>query len=176
VCDYGSLCRKAIASVLTLHTIQISTTAVLPDNPTLPYAMASLYSIPPRYSVLERFHLPVLEICLSREGSYHRKSIIVECAYHWTLLRRPLCREVPSIILCVKKWNLPAPQRRGSSHSGEGQNGRFHLITAERRSYKKIPLVEFQHIYKTDLQNSFRPNRVSLRGVLPLVTQIPSGT
>ena len=26
----------------------------------------------------------------------------------------------------------------------------------ERRGYKKIPLVEFEHIYRTDLQNSFR--------------------
>ena len=37
--------------------------------------------------------------------------------YHWTLLRRPLRAEVPSIILCVKKWNLPGPQRRGYSLS-----------------------------------------------------------
>jgi len=36
--------------------------------------------------------------------------------------------------------------------------------------------VEFKDIYKTDLQNLFRPNRVILRGVLPLVTQIPTGT
>jgi len=49
-------------------------------------------------------------------------------------------------------------------------------MKTERRGYKKIPLVEFEDIYKTDLQNSFRPNRVILRGVLPLVTQIPSGT
>jgi hypothetical protein len=34
--------------------------------------------------------------------------------------------------------------------------------------------VEFEDIYKTDLQNSFRPNRVILRGVLTLVTQIMS--
>jgi len=96
--------------------------------------------------------------------------------YHWTVLRRPLRATVPSIILCVKKWNRLAPQRRGSPHSGEGQNGRFHLITTEGRGYKKIPLVEFQDIHKTDLQNLFRPNWVILRGVLPLVTQIPSGT
>src|ERR1700729_2951287 len=63
--------------------------------------------------------------------------------YHWTLLRRPLRAAVPSIILCVKNWNRRAPQRRGSPHSGEGQNGRFRLITIERRGYKKIPLVGF---------------------------------
>src|SRR5579859_1566014 len=33
--------------------------------------------------------------------------------YHWTLLRRGLRAKDPSIILCVKKWSLPA-------HSGEG--------------------------------------------------------
>ena len=82
----------------------------------------------------------------------------------------------PSIILCVKKWSFPTPQQRGSSHSREGKNGKDHLIKAERRGYKKIPLVEFEDLYKTDLQDSFRPNRVILRGVLPLVTQIPSGT
>ena len=96
--------------------------------------------------------------------------------YHWTLLRGPPRARVPSINLCVKKWNPRAPQRGGSSHSGEGQNRGFHLMKTERRGYKKIPLVEFEDIYKTDLQNSFRPNRVILRGVLPLVTQIPSGT
>ena len=93
-------------------------------------------------------------------------------AYHWTLLRGPPRAEVPSIILCVKKWNLPAPQRGGSSHSGEGKNGRFHLITPERRVYKKIPLVGFQDLYKTDLQNSFRANRAILRGFPAVVTQI----
>ena len=72
----------------------------------------------------------------------------------------------------MKKWNLPAPQRGGSSHSGEGKNGRFHLITPERRVYKKIPLVGFQDLYKTDLQNSFRVNRVILRGFPAVVTQI----
>ena len=36
--------------------------------------------------------------------------------------------------------------------------------------------MEFQDIYKTDLQNLFRPNRVNLRGVLTLVTQIPART
>src|SRR5579859_6152425 len=61
--------------------------------------------------------------------------------YHWTLLRGPPRAKVPSIILCVKKWNLPGPQRGGSSHSGEGQNRRFHLIKTEGRGYKKIPLV-----------------------------------
>ena len=69
-----------------------------------------------------------------------------------------------------------APQRGGSPHSGEGKNGRSLPIETERRGYKKIPLVEFEDLYKTDLQDSFRPNRVILRGVLPLVTQIPSGT
>ena len=64
--------------------------------------------------------------------------------YHWTLLRGPPRAEVPSIILCVKKWNLPAPQRGGSSHSGEGKNGRFHLIKTERRGYKNILLVELK--------------------------------
>ena len=93
-------------------------------------------------------------------------------SYHWTLLRGPPRAEVPSIILCVKKWNLPAPQRGGSSHSGEGKNGRFHLITPERRVYKKIPLVGFQDLYKTDLQNSFRANRAILRGFPAVVTQI----
>src|SRR5271170_5265674 len=83
--------------------------------------------------------------------------------YHWTLLRGPPRARVPSINLCVKKWNPRAPQRGGSSHSGEGQNRGFHLMKTERRGYKKIPLVEFEDIYKTDLQNSFRPNRVILR-------------
>jgi len=50
-------------------------------------------------------------------------------SYHWTLLQRPLCAEAPSIILCEFYWNLPAPQQRGSPHSREGQNGRFHLDT-----------------------------------------------
>src|SRR5271154_6898990 len=80
--------------------------------------------------------------------------------YHWTFLRRGLRTKVPSIILCVKKWNLPAPQRRGSSHSGEGKNGRFRLIKTERKGYKKIPLVEFQDIYKTDLQTVWGYDRV----------------
>jgi len=97
-------------------------------------------------------------------------------AYHWTEQRRPLRATGPSIILCVKKWARRAPQRRGSPHSGEGKNGRVRLITAERRGHKKIPLVEFEDIYTTDLQNSFRPDRAKLRGVSPLVTQIPSGT
>src|SRR5579859_7116041 len=96
--------------------------------------------------------------------------------YHWTLLWGPPRAKVPSIILCVKKWNLPAPQRGGSSHSGEGQNRRFHLIKTERRGYKKIPLVEFEDIYKADLEKKFRLNRVILRGVLILVRQIPTGT
>src|ERR1700733_177224 len=76
---------------------------------------------------------------------------LIAISYHWTFLRRGLRAQVPSIIVGVKKWNLPAPQRRGSPHSGEGKNGRFHLITTERRGYKKIPLVGFQDIYKTDL-------------------------
>src|SRR5579859_1995161 len=97
-------------------------------------------------------------------------------SYHWTLLPRPLGATGPSIILCVKKWSRPAPQPRGSSHSPEGKNRRVHLIKTERRGYKKILLVEFQDIYKSDLQNLFRPNRVILRGVLPLGTQIPRGT
>jgi hypothetical protein len=92
--------------------------------------------------------------------------------YHWTLLRRPLRAKGPSIILCAKKWSLRAPQRRGSSHSGEGKNGRVQPITTERRGYKKIPLVGFQDLYKTDLQNSFRVNRVILRGFPAVVTQI----
>jgi len=41
---------------------------------------------------------------------------------------------------------------------------------------QKIPLVGFQDIRKTDLQNSFRPDRAKIRGVSPLVTQILSGT
>src|SRR5271154_2798919 len=82
----------------------------------------------------------------------------------------------PSIILCVKKWSPRAPQRGGSPHSGEGKNGGSHLITAERRGYKKIPLVGYQDIYKTDLQNSFRVDRAKLRAVSRVVTQIPSGT
>src|SRR5277367_3154295 len=96
--------------------------------------------------------------------------------YHWTHLPRPLGATVPSIILCVKKWNRPAPQPRGSSHSLEGKNGRFRLITTERRGYKKIPLVGFQDIYKTDPQNSSRVDRAKLRGVSRVVTQVPSGT
>ena len=67
--------------------------------------------------------------------------------YHWTLLRGPPRAGGPSIILCVKKWSPRAPQRGGSPHSGEGKNGGSHLITAERRGYKKIPLVGFQDIY-----------------------------
>src|ERR1700733_10814715 len=63
--------------------------------------------------------------------------------YHWTEQRRGLRAGVPSINLCVKKWNPRAPQRRGSSYSGEGQNGGFRLIKAEWRVYKKIPLVSF---------------------------------
>jgi hypothetical protein len=93
-------------------------------------------------------------------------------AYHWTLLRRGLRATGPSIILCVKKWARRAPQRRGSPHSGEGKNGRVRLITIERRGYKKIPLVGFQDLYKTDLQNSFRANRTILRGFPAVVTQI----
>jgi hypothetical protein len=179
-----------------------------------------------------------------RRGHRRRIYVPITGLYHWTLLRRGLRAEVPSIILCVKKWNLPGPQRRGSPHSGEGKNGRFHLIkterrgyekiplvgfqdmhktdyhwtflrrglrapspsiilcvkkgtsfvpqrrgyshsgegknglvrhfTVERRGYEKIPVVEFKDGYKTDLQNSFRVNRIILRGVLTLVTQILS--
>src|SRR5271170_5432700 len=72
----------------------------------------------------------------------------------------------------MKKWSLQAAQRGGSSHSGEGKNGRVQLITTERRGYKKIPVLGFQGLYKTDLQNSFRANRVILRGFLAVVTQI----
>jgi hypothetical protein len=92
--------------------------------------------------------------------------------YHWTLLRRGLRAKGPSIILCAKKWSLPAPQRRGSPHSGEGKNGRDQPITTERSSYKKIPLVGFQDLYKTDSQNLFRANRATLRGFPAVVTQI----
>src|SRR5271155_1594781 len=67
--------------------------------------------------------------------------------YHWTHLPRPLGAKGPSIILCVKKWSLPAPQPRGSSHSPEGKNGRVQLITTDRRGYKKILLVGFKDIY-----------------------------
>src|SRR5271155_3719060 len=91
-------------------------------------------------------------------------------SYHWTLLRGPPRAGGPSIILCVKKWSPRAPQRGGSPHSGEGKNGGSHLITAERRGYKKIPLVGFQDIYKTDLQNSFRVDRAKLRAVSCVVT------
>src|SRR5271170_2869660 len=101
---------------------------------------------------------------------------INERPYHWTHLPRPLGAKGPSIILCVKKWSLPAPQPRGSSHSQEGKNGRVQLITTERRCYKKIPLVGFQDIYMTDLQNPFRVDRAKLRGVSSVVTQISSGT
>src|SRR5277367_1954679 len=101
---------------------------------------------------------------------------VIEEVYLWTHWPRPLGVKGPSIILCVIKWALPAPQPRGSSHSLESKNGRVRLITTERRGYKKIPLVRFQDIYKTDLQNQFRPNRVILRGVAPLVTQNSSGT
>ena len=47
-------------------------------------------------------------------------------------------------------------------------------MKTEWRGYKKIPLVEFEDIYKADLQHSFRANRINLRGVLTLVTQILS--
>jgi len=46
----------------------------------------------------------------------------------------------------------------------------------ERGGYKKIPLVEFKDIYKTDLQNLFRPNPIIFRGVLTVVTQISTRT
>ena len=96
--------------------------------------------------------------------------------YLWTLWRRGLRAQGPSIILAVKKWSLAAPQRRGSSHNGEGKNAKDRLVKPERRGYKKIPLVGFQDIYKTDLQNLFRPNRAILRGVVALVTQNSSRT
>jgi hypothetical protein len=44
----------------------------------------------------------------------------------------------------------------------------------ERGGYKKIPLVGFQDIYKTDLQNSFRPNRAKIRGVSSLCSNTNS--
>src|SRR5579859_6614742 len=70
--------------------------------------------------LLEEVDCPVqrflMVACLRHEG------------YHWTLLRGPPRAEVPSIILCVKRRDLPAPQRGGSSHSGEGKNGRSQLI------------------------------------------------
>src|SRR5271170_190880 len=97
-------------------------------------------------------------------------------SYHWTPQRRGLRAEAPSIILCVNQQRLPAPQRRGYSHSGEGILRRRWLFMKERRGYKKIPLVEFQDIYKTDLKNSFRVNRTKLGGASRVVTQIPSGT
>ena len=100
--------------------------------------------------------------------------IVTQTVYHWTLLRGGPRARVPSIILCVKKWSPRAPQRGGSSHSGEGQNGGSQLIKVERSRYNKIPVVEFEDIYKTDLQNSFRVNRIILCGVLALVTQILS--
>jgi hypothetical protein len=96
--------------------------------------------------------------------------------YLWTHWPRPLGATVPSIILYVKRWNRPAPQPRGSSHSPEGKNGRFRLITTERRGYKKIPLVGFQDIYKIDSETSFWPNRARIRGVLHVVTQISGWT
>jgi hypothetical protein len=92
--------------------------------------------------------------------------------YHWTLLRGPPRAGGPSIILCVKKWAPRVPQRGGSPHSGEGQNGGSQPITTERRGYRKIPLVGFKDLYKTDLQNSFRANRAILRGFPAVVTQI----
>jgi len=76
----------------------------------------------------------------------------------------------------VKKWSPQAIQWRGSPYSGEGKDGRAQLITTEWRGYKKIPLVGFQNIYNTDLQNSFRVNRSKLCGVSRVVTQIPSRT
>jgi hypothetical protein len=96
--------------------------------------------------------------------------------YLWTHWRRGLRAQTPSIILCVKNGSLRAPQRRGSPHSGEGEKCRLLPFIVERRGYKKIPLVGFQDIYKTDLQNSFRPNRAILRGVAALVTQISGWT
>jgi hypothetical protein len=117
-----------------------------------------------------RLHLSYNETKLRR--SWNTILPLQSIFYHWTLLRRPLRAKGPSIILCAKKWSLRAPQRRGSSHSGEGKNGRVQPITTERRGYKKIPLVGFQDLYKTDLQNSFRVNRVILRGFPAVVTQI----
>src|SRR5579859_4413286 len=117
--------------------------------------------------------------CVTVLGQPNPQLPLAQCCrnpYHWTVLRRPLRAAVPSIILCVKMRDRRAPQRRGSPHSGEGKNGRSLLITTEWRGYKKILLVEFQDIYNPDLQNLFRPNRVILRGVLPLGTQIPRGT
>src|SRR5271154_70665 len=87
--------------------------------------------------------------------------------YHWTLLRGPPRARVPSINLCVKKWNPRAPQRGGSSHSGEGQNRGFHLMKTERRGYKKIPLVEFEDIYKT-ITGPYRGD-LPARGFLVLI-------
>src|SRR5271154_4022769 len=89
------------------------------------------------------------------------------CAYHWTLLRGPPRARVPSINLCVKKWNPRAPQRGGSSHSGEGQNRGFHLMKTEWRGYKKIPLVEFEDIYKT-ITGPYRGD-LPARGFLVLI-------
>jgi len=109
---------------------------------------------------------------LRYDGNYNL-AVCIECEYALPITG-PYCGEVSVrralVLFCV--WKSGPFQL----HSGEGKSGRVHLIKTERRGYKKIPLVGFQDIYKTDLENSFRPNRVILRGVLPLGTQIPSGT
>ena len=39
------------------------------------------------------------------------------------------------------------PQHRGSAHSIEGQNRGLGGFSRERRSYKKIPCIEFEDLY-----------------------------
>jgi hypothetical protein len=60
-----------------------------------------------------------------------------------------------SIILGVKMRDRPAPQRGGSPHSGEGKNGRVHLIKTERRGYKKIPLRSFKISIRRTCKHGF---------------------
>jgi len=67
--------------------------------------------------------------------------------YHWTLLRRPLRADSPSIILCVFGRTIFGPQRRGSPHSGEGHFADSPPRTAEPWHTNKNALVEFQDIY-----------------------------
>jgi hypothetical protein len=45
----------------------------------------------------------------------HEDILAISLPYRWTLPRRLL------VLFCVKRLGLPAPQRRGSSHSGEGK-------------------------------------------------------
>ena len=68
----------------------------------------------------------------------------------------------PSIILYGKKWSILFPQRRGSSHSGEGKNSILWPFMMERRGYKKIPLVGFQDIHNIYVLRLQSPKKANL--------------